>query len=301
MAGRSLHIHAPAKINLYLGVHDERDERGYHRVDSIMMAVGLWDIITVEPADELTVETDPASLAPMRQNTAYRAAVAMGEHYGRRPDVRILIKKLIPICAGLGGPSTDAAAVMLALAELWGIDRNDPALDVIARGIGADVPFFLHGSPAYHAGGGDVLAEEYALPPSIPVVLIKPVGARVSTVEAYRAFDADPVPAGDLESIRAALRAQDVRAAAALVSNNLAPVAWRLEPRIAEVLSFLQKPREGVLAVNVCGSGACCFALCAGADASMALYKEAQQRHDWWSELTLTPYEPYRIDREGSF
>lgn len=153
MTDRSLTLTAPAKINLYLGVHTERDDRGYHKVDSLMAAVGLSDTVTVTPAQTLTVQTVPASDFPMQKNTAYRAAVAMAEHYGREANVCITIEKRIPLCAGLGGPSTDAAAVIVALAESWGIDRADPALDDIARGIGADVPFFLHASPAFYVGG----------------------------------------------------------------------------------------------------------------------------------------------------
>ena len=129
MTDRSLTLSAPAKINLYLGVHTERDDRGYHRVDSLMAAVGLSDTVTVTPAQALTVQTVPASDFPMQKNTAYRAAVAMAEHYGREANICVTIEKRIPLCAGLGGPSTDAAAVIVALAELWGIDRTDPALD----------------------------------------------------------------------------------------------------------------------------------------------------------------------------
>ena len=169
MTDRSLILTAPAKINLYLGVHTERDARGYHRVDSLMAAVGLADTVTVTPAQALTVQTVPASDFPMQKNTAYRAAIAMAEHYGRDANVCVTIEKRIPLCAGLGGPSTDAAAVIVALAELWGIDRADPALDDIARGIGADVPFFLHASPAFYVGGGDVLATEYPVLPATPV------------------------------------------------------------------------------------------------------------------------------------
>ena len=126
MTDWSLTLTAPAKINLYLGVHIERDDRGYHKVDSLMAAVGLADTVTVAPAQELTVQTVPASDFPMQKNTAYRAAVAMAEHYGREANVCVTIEKHIPLCAGLGGPSTDAAAVIIALAELWGIDRTDP-------------------------------------------------------------------------------------------------------------------------------------------------------------------------------
>ncbi len=168
MTDRSLTLSAPAKINLYLGVHTERDDRGYHRVDSLMAAVGLSDTVTVTPAQALTVQTVPASDFPMQKNTAYRAAVAMAEHYGREANICVTIEKRIPLCAGLGGPSTDAAAVIVALAELWGIDRTHPVLDDIARGIGADVPFFLHASPAFYVGGGDVLATEYPRCPRRP-------------------------------------------------------------------------------------------------------------------------------------
>lgn len=285
MADRSLTVVAPAKINLYLGVHDERDERGYHRVDSVMAAVGLHDRVAVEPADALMVETLPASDFPMQKNTAYRAARAMAEHFGHAANVRIVIEKHIPLCAGLGGPSTDAAAVIVALAGLWGIAPDDPALDDIARGIGADVPFFLHASPSFYVGGGDVLAEEYPVLPALPVVLVKPRDARVSTVEAYRTFDASPVRAGELDAMRAALATGDANAALARISNNLAPIAERLEPRIAGVLAWLRSA-EGVLVADVCGSGACSFAICDTAETAERLAGEAHAARGWWSCAT---------------
>mgnify|MGYP004700614197 CR=1 FL=1 len=97
MTDRSLTLTAPAKINLYLGVHTERDDRGYHRVDSLMAAVGLSDTVTVTPAQALTVQTVPASDFPMQKNTAYRAAVAMAEHYGREANICVTIEKRIPL------------------------------------------------------------------------------------------------------------------------------------------------------------------------------------------------------------
>ena len=284
MTDWSLTLSAPAKINLYLGVHTERDGRGYHKVDSLMAAVGLADTVTVAPAQELTVQTVPASNFPMQKNTAYRAAVAMAKHYGREANICVTIEKHIPLCAGLGGPSTDAAAVIVALAELWGVDHADPALDNIARGIGADVPFFLHASPAFYVGGGDVLATEYPALPATPVVLVKPREASVSTIEAYRRFDETPVPAEKPGAIASALRSGDAEMAYALVHNNLGVISAQMEPQIQTVLDWL-RAQDGAVAVDVCGSGACSFAICDTA-VTAANLAEAAQQNGWWSCAT---------------
>lgn len=284
MTDWSLTLSAPAKINLYLGVHTERDDRGYHKVDSLMAAVGLADTVTVAPAQELTVQTVPASDFPMQKNTAYRAAAAMAEHYGREANICVTIEKNIPLCAGLGGPSTDAAAVIVALAELWGVDRTDPALDDIARSIGADVPFFLHASPAFYVGGGDVLATEYPALHATPVVLVKPREASVSTIEAYRRFDETSVPAEKPGAIASALRSGDAETAYALVHNNLGVISAQMEPQIQVVLDWL-RAQDGTVAVDVCGSGACSFAICDAAVTAANLAALAQQ-NGWWSCAT---------------
>lgn len=294
MTDWSLTLSAPAKINLYLGVHTERDDRGYHKVDSLMAAVGLADIVTVAPAQELTVQTVPASDFPMQKNTAYRAAAAMAEHYGREANICVTIEKHIPLCAGLGGPSTDAAAVIVALAELWSVDRSDPALDDIARGIGADVPFFLHASPAFYVGGGDVLATEYPALPATPVVLVKPREASVSTIEAYRRFDKNPVPADKPGAIASALRAGDAETACALIHNNLGVISAQMEPRIQTVLDWL-RAQDGTVAVDVCGSGACSFAICDTAATASNLAASARQ-NGWWACATELISDAVRIE-----
>ena len=276
MTDRSLTLSAPAKINLYLGVYTERDDRGYHRVDSLMAAVGLSDTVTVTPAQALTVQTVPASDFPMQKNTAYRAAIAMAEHYGHDANECVTIEKRIPLCAGLGGPSTDAAAVIVALVELWGIDRADPALDEIARGIGADVPGFLHALPA------------------TPGVRVMPREASVSTIEAYRRFDEAPVPADKLGAIASALRAGDAETAYARIQNNLGIISAQMEPQIQTVLDWLRK-QDGTGAVVVCGSGACSFAFCAPAATAERLADAAQQIV-WWACATELIRNTVQID-----
>ena len=199
------------------------------------------------------------------------------------------IEKRIPLCAGLGGPSTDAAAVIVALAELWGIDRTDPALDDIARGIGADVPFFLHVSPAFYVGGGDVLATEYPALPATPVVLVKPREASVSTIEAYRRFDEAPVPADQARRrLASALRAGDAETAYALIHNNLGVISAQMESQIQTVLDWLRK-QDGTVAVDVCGSGACSFAICDTAATAERLADAAQQNAGGPARLSLFP------------
>ena len=152
-------ITAPAKVNLYLGVHTQKGERGYHQVDSVMTTIDLADTLAITPHEELVVRTVPEADFPMEENTAYRAAVAMGKAFGREPNFAILIDKHIPVRSGLGGPSTDAAAVIMALARFWEINPTDPKIDAVARSIGADVPFFLYGPPAHLVGFGDEMHE----------------------------------------------------------------------------------------------------------------------------------------------
>lgn len=141
----ALVVTAPAKVNLYLGVHTQRDDRGHHRVDSVMAATSLADVVTFAPAERLTVRTVPEADFPMEHNTAYRAARALGEEFGREPSFEIVIEKHIPLRAGLGGPSSDAAATLMGLCHAWGINPRDERVDAIARSIGADVPFSCTG------------------------------------------------------------------------------------------------------------------------------------------------------------
>ena len=281
MRGRFILISAPAKINLYLGVHKQKDERGYHRVDSIMTAVDLADVVAIAPADELTVRTVPEADFPMQDNTAYRAAVAMGEAFGREPNFTILIDKNIPFRAGLGGPSTDAAAVILGLCHYWNLNAADPKIDAVARSIGADVPFFLYGPPALLDGAGDTMREMFRPLTGTPVALVKPTDGGVSARAAYQRFDEDPQDPAPLDELVDALREHDETRIFANVSNNLAPAACSLDPGIDEVLSWIREQPE-VRAADVSGSGSCVFAVCTTQMAAEAICHAASER-GWWS------------------
>lgn len=280
-----IRVPAPAKINLYLGVHTQKDTRGYHRVDSVMAALELADTVELSEADVLSVTTIPDAGIPQEQNTAYRAATGLGRALGREPLVQISIEKRIPLCAGLGGPSTDAAAVLIGLGELWGLEPENPMLDEVARSVGADVPFFLHGSPAYLSGRGDELEEAFPLKDEPPIVLVKPNGGGLSTADAYRRFDEAPVPLPPLEPLLCALREGRTDLLPELAANNLAPASCSLAPEISEVLAWL-RAQPGVLAANVCGSGSCSYAICSSVQAAEAAAADARTAGDWWSCAT---------------
>ena len=292
MAGRFILISAPAKINLYLGVHPETDERGYHRVDSVMTAIDLADTVAVAPSDRLSVNMVPPADFPQEQNSAYRAAEAMGRAFGREPSFAILIDKNIPQQAGLGGPSADAAAVILGICHYWGIDASDARIDAVARSIGADVPFFLYGPPAWCDAAGDRMREIFRPLTGTPVALVRPDAPGVSTAEAYRRFDELATPADELEPLLEGLREHDEVKIFSHVANNLAPASCELNPAVGEVLAWIREQPE-VRAANVCGSGSCVFAVCTTQMAANAIARAAEER-GWWSHAA-------KMEKSGPF
>ena len=148
-----LTLKAPAKVNLTLEVLGRLDD-GYHDIVSIIQTVGLFDTITLEPDDGFIVECDDATIEPS-ENLAMRAAKLLDESAGGRNGARIKLEKKIPVSAGLGGGSSDAAAVLLGLNRMWGLDLTIDQLMPLAAQIGSDVPFFLHGGTAMVQGRGE--------------------------------------------------------------------------------------------------------------------------------------------------
>ena len=286
-------ISAPAKINLYLGVHAGRDETSYHRVDSVMTAIDLTDTLAIAPADRLMVKTVPEADFPQEENTAYKAAVAMGEAFDREPNFAILIDKHIPIRAGLGGPSTDAAAAIMGICHFWKIDPSDARIDAVARSIGADVPFFLYGPPAYLDGRGDTMKEMFRPLTGTAVALVKPKTCGVTAREAYERFDMDPQEPAPLEPILDALRAHDETAIFANVANNLAPAACAVAPEIADILAWIREQPD-VRVADVSGSGSCVFAICNTQMAAEKIGMAAMDEHGWWAQAA-------RMEKSGPY
>ncbi len=281
---------APAKVNLFLGVGASRRD-GYHALDAVFHALELHDDVAIYPssATGVTVECDSALDCPAEENLAAVAATALSVAVGRTPAFSIELAKRIPHGAGLGGGSSDAAAVITGLAHMLGTEKHDPMCIAAAQAVGADVPFFLHGGAALMTGRGDLLVRR--LPAlDTPLVLVRPP-LPVSTAAAYRAFDAAPVPPGDPIHVIAALEAGDSEALGVALSNNFETVSAALVPQVGEALEWLRQ-RPGVLGATVAGSGSAVFGL-VGCEETAADISAHATAEGWWSVAT-------RLGSEGS-
>lgn len=290
--GRVL-LSAPAKLNLHLGIYSELDERRYHRADSLMVALDLADEVLVEETPAIAgveapqVVCHPSLNIPVQKNTVYRAALELARRTGHTPSVRIEVRKNVPDQSGMGGSSSDAAATLLALCELW---KQDPASDLVteaARAVGADVPFFLDPVPTLLTGAGDVVEQKFApLLRPIPVVLMRPVGPGVSTPAAYKAFDEQPTKPSDPSRLCELLRSGGVSAQqlAKCLANNLDPVACRMLSQVQKTRSWLLA-QPGVLGGQVTGSGSCVFAICGSDKTAQEVAQCAQSNSDAWVRI----------------
>jgi len=251
----TLRVWAPAKINLNLLVGPKRPD-GYHRLDSIVARITLYDEILVRRREDgrISFRCRGADCGADQDNLALRAARLLGERFGAGGADISLIKH-IPPGRGLGGGSSDAAAVLLAINELWDLGAGAEELCSLAGRLGSDVPLFVGPPAARMTGRGEVLQ-------AIPVhpfaaVLVLPDFA-CSTGQVYRAFDAAPPPDGT--QLDAALLREKPSRWRGLLENQLAPAAAKVAPRLGEMLDRL----GNCLPQGVCltGSGSAMFALC---------------------------------------
>lgn len=273
---------APAKLTLYLAVGQTRPD-GYHALTVVFCALEDGDIVHVEPAPSLSVACEPGVGVAEQDNLAWRAAVAMGDAFGRLPDFAIRIEKRVPAGGGLGGGSGDAAAVIASIAASWGVDRDDPRLEAAARTVGADVSFPLRGGCAVYAGRGDALKRTLPVPP-IHLAVVS-AGEPVSTAAAYAAFDEQPrLAAPGPRGVTDALVFRDPAALGAALFNNMTAAACGLAPSVAETLAFVGST-EGCLGAAVAGSGSSVFGVFAELATAQAAAQAAAAR-GWWSLAT---------------
>ncbi|SFN97615.1 4-diphosphocytidyl-2-C-methyl-D-erythritol kinase [Formivibrio citricus] len=240
---------APAKLNLFLHIVGRRAD-GYHLLQSVFQLVDLCDTVwlKVDDSGEI-VRNNPLPGVPAESDLIWRAAKLLQTRTGCRKGVALDLDKRIPMGGGMGGGSSDAATVLLALNRLWGL--NLPRNDLMALGLelGADVPFFIYGRNAFVEGIGEIMTP-VETEPGWFVVLHPPV--HVPTLDIFRApdltRDSPPIKVRDLA-------ATDTR-------NDMEPVACRLYPQIAEHVNWLNQ----YAAARMTGSGSCVFSRHASQD-----------------------------------
>ena len=278
---------APAKINLYLHVAPLGQD-GYHPLSSLMVFADIGDHISIEAADALSIELDgPFAQALLDQDlntnlvtkAVYKILAAAG---GPMPPFRLLLNKVLPVGAGLGGGSSDAGATLRLLRSALTLKISDQDLQDMAASLGSDGAACLWGEPVLAQGRGEQISPIMGLPP-LNAVLVNP-GVACSTGAVFAAYDAAGAVgdawAPDLSSAFASL--EETAAFLSYCRNGLEAPAIALCPEIADVLTALRYEPETLLA-RMSGSGATCFALCASDIEAQGLAQkiEAAQPH-WW-------------------
>jgi 4-diphosphocytidyl-2-C-methyl-D-erythritol kinase len=275
---------ARAKVNLTLGIVGRRDD-GYHLVEGLVAFTALGDSVVVEPASGWSLTLDgpfAAATPPGEDNLCLRAGRLLAEVVGRRGGAAIGLTKRLPVAAGIGGGSADAAAVLRGLGRLWGLAPADPALGACASRLGADVPVCLAGRTAFISGIGDVAGPGPDLA-GVPVLLANP-GPPLATAAVFAARHGPFSPPSPRWP---AVRGDPAGLAATLAGggNDLTAAATGLVPAIADVLAALAA-LPGCLLARMSGSGATCFGLFTTPGAADAAARAVAGR-GWWVAATV--------------
>lgn len=275
---------ARAKVNLYLHILDRRQD-GYHELDSLFVFGDIADVIEVSPSPALSFKVRgpfAEALSAEEDNLVLRAARMLADTAEIRPQIKITLTKNLPVAAGLGGGSADAAAALRALAEFWKIPSSKVDLAPLGLSIGSDVPACLLSGPCYVGGIGQRL-EPLPEFPSFPLLLVNPrIELRTGLI--FETFKKKFSKAARFSQIP-----PDVFALAELLqsrNNDLEEPAIEICPEIAEILVAIKKTK-GCLLARLSGSGATCFGMYGDTqDAEQAAI--SLRRGGWWTEVTTT-------------
>lgn len=278
---KKVQLKAPAKVNYRLDVLGKRPD-GYHELRMIMQRVDLCDDIDIALSETpgVRVICGKAGVPDGPGNIAWKAADILLKLSGREVGIDISITKKIPVAAGLGGGSSDAATVLMGVNELLELGLSDERLMEIGVKLGADVPFFIYKKTAVAEGIGDKLTA-LAEVPSLWVVLVNP-GIHVSTAWVYQNLQLTgtrsaailPVSYGSLDDI------------CAILSNDLEPVTFKRFPAVSDLKEMLIA--AGAHGSLMSGSGSTVFGLFADEKKAQAAVAEIQKDHDWFAVAVKT-------------
>lgn len=280
---------APAKVNLTLRVLGRRKD-GYHNLASLVAFVRVADRLAFLPTGPLRLELrgpTAAATGHPHQNLVVKAARALTAEIEGLVVGRFTLKKIVPVAAGLGGGSSDAAAALRLLARANRLKRDDPRLVKVARALGADVPVCLDPRPRFMQGAGEILSRPLRIP-KMPIVLVNP-GVPLATKEVFARYDRLKRHAGRHSRVRKIFpKHRDAfLAALAAETNDLEPAAIALAPAIAEVLAALRNS-PGCRLARMSGAGATCFGLFSSRRAAAAAARRIAAGHRrWWVRASV--------------
>jgi 4-diphosphocytidyl-2-C-methyl-D-erythritol kinase len=247
-------LEAPAKINWFLSVLNKRED-GYHNIVSLMQSIDLFDTLQFEESERLEVISDISDL-PAEKNLVFRAAVLMQTLAGVRSGARITLEKNIPLAAGLGGGSSDAAYALIGLNKHWGLNLNAASLRDMAAQLGSDVPFFIDDIFAVVEGRGEVITS-LGNANEIPLLLVNP-GMQISTAWAYEALHIGLTKkAVDIKLFCQGLAKKDFGALRPLQINDLEQPVLRAYSEIRMIKELLLE--QGAVMSAMSGSGSTVF------------------------------------------
>lgn len=284
MRGKFGHEPAFAKLNLFLHVTGRRAD-GYHLVDSLIAFAAVGDHLSVMPADALSLRvTGPMADAvdcAAEDNLIMRAAAALADLAGQPAKGALCLEKHLPVAAGIGGGSSDAAAALRLLMQFWGVTPPPEKLHEIGIRLGADVPVCLSQTPARVSGIGTKIEPMHNMPAGLYALLVNP-RKPLSTAAVFKSRSG-AFGARAPSELKADTGVSDFVALLAECRNDLEPAARRLEPEVDQVLSALSE-MPGILLARMSGSGPTCFGLFSDpVDASNAGRELSRIHPGWWA------------------
>jgi 4-diphosphocytidyl-2-C-methyl-D-erythritol kinase len=275
-----LTIPAFAKINLGLRVLGQRAD-GYHDLDTVFQTVSLHDTIKISATDEaeIVLSCDDRRLAVDETNLVMRAAKSLRARFGTEKGARIRLEKRIPVQAGLGGGSADAAVTLLALAHLWKLSASKHDLLALGSRLGADVAFFLFGGTAHGTGIGDNIVPLPDMSEKF-VLIIKP-NANTKTSDAFKALDERSLTTPNSKTILSSSQPTEhfVIGRFASLENDFEAVVFDLETEIARAKRALVQ--SGVQAAALAGSGSAVFGIFDSEDAQRRAIQAIELETGW--------------------
>ena len=274
----TLVFYSAAKINLNLAVLGRRPD-GYHEIFTTFQAIDLYDTLSFEPAEAggIRIESANPDFPTGPENLIHRVLTQAAELVGRPVNIRVVVDKRIPIAAGLGGGSSNAAATLKAVNTLYELSLSDSDLIEWGKRLGADVPFFLGNAQAEGRGRGD-LTRAVNLFSDYWIVLVKP-SASLSAAEVYGSFDLRLTKYDNSHSFDYCRDGNEFFSRIARSENALTTPVLRLCPEAGRALRFLEE--HGPVAAKVSGSGPCVFGIFREKP-DMVVLRRVSPSADWW-------------------